>query len=72
MYAPLQCFSGPILKTTDSSKLQESVGNSNSAITSHISVFRLITAEVSVSQIISCQKVLELQQNEFCLHLREF
>lgn len=46
----------------DSLKLHKPMDARNSAITSHGSVLGLITVEVKGSWIISCQKVLELQQ----------
>lgn len=48
-------------------KLHKSGDGSDSAVTSCGFALGLITAEVQGSWIISCQKVLELQQNEFCV-----
>lgn len=51
-------------------KLHNSGDARDSAVTSCGFALRLITAEVQGSWIISCQKVLELQQNELCVQIR--
>lgn len=68
------CVHCSILAVLSSRLLKLHKSGDNSAVTSRGFALRLITAEVQGRQIISCQKLLELQQNEFCVqnHLCEF